>query len=337
MRLRRADRSAPGFRRVRRGRGFAYLDADGQRVDDEETIQRIEQLVIPPAWREVWICSDPRGHLQSTGVDAAGRTQYLYHPSWREQRDHQKFREMEEFAGALPGLRTRVGRALRSDDQPSRERVAAGATRLLDVGLFRVGGEQYADESGHFGLSTLTHEHLRWDGGRAVFDYPGKSGVRHVIEVGDAASVELLRQLCRRRSGPPELLSYREGRRWCRLGSDGINDYIKANSGQAFSAKDFRTWNATVFAAGRLDYFERRPLPRARSRQRVIKAVVDEVAGILGNTAAVARRSYIDPRVLDNYLSGTTVGIDIEHVETLGQVGARRRRDVERAVLRMLA
>ncbi len=336
MRLRRADRSVPGFRRVRRGRGFVYLDSDGERIGDDEAIERIEQLTIPPAWRDVWICTDPRGHLQATGIDAAGRTQYLYHSLWREQRDRQKFREMEEFARALPGLRTRVRRALRDSDQPTRERVAAGATRLFDVGLFRVGSEQYADESGHYGLATLTREHLRLDSGNAVFDYLGKSGIRQVLEIDDPESVDLLRQLCRRRSGPPELLSYRQGRRWCRLGSDGINDYIKANAGQAFSAKDFRTWNATVIAAGRLDYFERRPLPRPRSRQRVIRAVVKEVAEILGNTPAVARRSYIDPRVLDRYMSGTTIGVDIEQVGAMAQVGERRRREAERAVLRML-
>jgi DNA topoisomerase I len=337
VRLRRADRSLAGFVRARRGRGFTYLDADGERIEDEDTIERIEQLAIPPAWRDVWICPDPRGHLQATGVDAAGRTQYLYHTVWREQRDSQKFREMEDFARALPGLRRRVRAALRSGDEPSRERVAAGATRLLDIGLFRVGSEQYADESGHFGLATLTREHLRWNNGCAVFDYLGKGGVRQVLEISDAESVELLRRLCRRRSGPPELLSFRQSRSWCRLGSDGINDYIKANAGEEFSAKDFRTWNATVLAAARLEHFERRPLPRPRSRQRVIRAVVKEVGEMLGNTPAVARGSYIDPRVLDSYLSGTTTGVEIEHVETLAEVGDRRRREVELAVLRMLA
>jgi DNA topoisomerase I len=336
MRLRRADRSLPGFVRARRGRGFSYLDAEGERIGDEETIERIEQLAIPPAWREVWICPDPRGHLQATGIDAAGRTQYLYHAVWREQRDSQKFREMEDFAHALPTLRRRVQTALRSDNEPSRERVGAGATRLLDVGLFRVGGEQYADESGHFGLATLTREHLSWSNGCAVFDYLGKGGVRQVLEISDADSVELLRRLCRRRSGPPELLSFREGRNWCRLGSEGVNDYIKANAGEEFSAKDFRTWNATVLAAARLEHFERRPTSRPRSRQRVIRAVVKEVGEMLGNTPAVARRSYIDPRVLDSYLSGITIGVEIEHAETLGEIGDRRRRKLELAVLRLL-
>lgn len=321
---------------MRRGRGFSYLDAGGESIADEETIARIESLAIPPAWREVWICPDPRGHLQATGIDAAGRKQYLYHSIWREQRDRQKFREMEEFARALPRLRTTVRRALRASDEPSRERVAAGATRLLDIGLFRVGSEQYAEESGHFGLATLTREHLRWRDGQAVFDYIGKSGVQHTLRISDADSIELLRQLGKRRSGPPELLSYRNGRSWVRLGSEGINDYIKRNASPDFSAKDFRTWNATALAAARLAYFELHPTPRARSRQRVIRAVIREVAEMLGNTPAVARRSYIDPRVLDGYLAGTSIDVGIERVETLAEVGERRRREVEAAVLRML-
>ena len=337
MRLRRADRAAPGLQRVRRGRGFAYLDADGERITDDDVIERIGALAIPPAWVEVWICPDPRGHLQATGTDAAGRTQYLYHASWREQQDRRKFREMEGFARALPKLRTQVTRVLRAGEEPSRERVGAGATRLLDIGLFRVGSEQYADEdTGGFGLATLTREHLSWRDGKAVFDYLGKGGIQRVLEISDADSIALLRQLCKRRSGPPELLSYRNGRAWCRLGSDGINDYIKDSTGEDFSAKDFRTWNATTLAAARLAYFEHHPLPRSRSRQRVIRTVIGEVAEMLGNTPAVARRSYVDPRVVDKYLSGTAIDVDIPHVETLTEVGNRRRRDVERAVLRML-
>ena len=337
MRLRRSDCSLPGLQRVRRGRGFSYLDKGGKRLADDQTLERIEALAIPPAWREVWICPDPRGHLQATGIDAAGRKQYLYHELWRERRDHQKFREMQEFAHILPRLRTKVQRALDARGDPTRERVAAGATRLLDVGLFRVGSAQYADdETGGFGLATLTREHLRWRGDCAIFDYLGKSGVERVIEISDPESVALLRQLGRRRSGPPELLSYRDGRSWHRLGSEGINDYIKENAGEAFSAKDFRTWNATALAAARLAHFEQHPTPRPRSRQRVIRAVVKEVAETLGNTPAVARRAYIDPRVLDGYLAGTTIDTGIDQVESLAALSDRHRREIERALLRML-
>jgi DNA topoisomerase IB len=337
MRLRRTDCSEPGLRRVRRGRGFCYVDSGGEPVSDDETIERIAALAIPPAWKDVWICPDERGHLQATGIDAAGRKQYLYHELWRERRDRQKFREMQEFAHALPRLRTKVQRALAAGTEPTRERVAAGATRLLDIGLFRVGSEQYADEqTGGFGLATLTREHLSFDRGCAVFDYLGKSGVQRVLKISDRESVALLRQLDRRRSGPPELLSYRDGRSWHRLGSDGINDYIKACAGADYSAKDFRTWNATALAAARLAYFEAHPTARPRSRQRVIRAVIKEVSEMLGNTPAVARRAYVDPRVLDNYLSATTIDVGIEQVETIAEVGGRRRREIELALLRML-
>jgi DNA topoisomerase-1 len=337
MRLRRADCSLPGLGRVRSGRGFSYVDADGERIADQETLERIAALVIPPAWREVWICPDPRGHLQATGLDAAGRKQYLYHELWREQQERRKFRDMEEFAHVLPRLRTKVQRALDASDEPTRERVGAAAARLLDIGLFRVGGEQYADDrTGGFGLATLTREHLRWRGDCAVFDYLGKSGVEQVLKISDPASVALLRQVCQRRSGPPELLSYRDRRRWYSLGSDGINDYIKAKAGEDFSAKDFRTWNATALAAARLAHFEQHPTPRPRSRQRVIGAVIKEVAEMLGNTPAVARRSYVDPRVLDGYLSGTTIEVGIDHGDSLAELSDRRRREIELAVLRML-
>lgn len=337
MRLRRADCSLPGFRRARHGRGFSYIDAAGEPIDDEQTLARIGALAIPPAWRDVWICPDPRGHLQATGIDDAGRKQYLYHEVWREQRDRQKFVAMQEFARVLPRLRTRVQRALDGSDELTRRRVAAGATRLLDVGLFRVGGERYADEeTGGFGLATLTREHLRWRGDHAVFDYLAKSGVERVLEISDGESVKLLRQLCRRRSGPPELLSFRDGRSWRSLGSDGITDYIKENAGEEFSAKDFRTWNATAVAAARLAHFEQHPLPRPRSRPRVVRATVKEVAEMLGNTPAVARRSYIDPRVIDSYLAGRTIDVAIDHVDSLGELTNRRRRGVELALLRML-
>jgi DNA topoisomerase-1 len=335
VRLRHADCSGPGIARVRRGRGFGYRDASGVHLDDSPTLDRIRALAIPPAWEGVWICSDPRGHLQATGIDAAGRKQYLYHPVWREQRDQEKFRDMEAFSKNLPRLRRHVGEALRTSDEPTRERVAAGAVRLLDIGLFRVGSEQYADDSGGVGLATLTAEHLRVSGGEAKFDYLGKSGVRRVLTISDPDSVALLRSLRGRRGGPAELLAYRERRRWHQLGSDAINHYIKQAAGDAFSAKDFRTWNATAFAAARLAAFAQSPVQR--SRQRVVGRVIGEVAEMLGNTPAVARRAYVDPRVVDAYLSGSTIDIAVEGVSSLAGLGERRRRRVELAVLDLLA
>jgi DNA topoisomerase-1 len=335
VRLRHADCSAPGITRIRRGRGFSYTDATGAALTEAEALERIQALTIPPAWREVWICPDARGHLQATGIDAAGRKQYLYHPLWRERRDRQKFHEMEAFARALPRLRRHLRDALHATDEPTRERVAAGAVRLLDIGLFRVGSEQYADDSGGFGLATLTMEHLTVRGTEMVFDYPGKSGVRQVLTISDAESVALLKSLRSRRSGPAELFAYRERRRWHRLASDGINDYIKATAGDDFSAKDFRTWNATAFAAARFAAFQHSPAQH--SRQRVARAVIGEVAEMLGNTPAVAKRAYVDPRVVDAYLSGSTIEVGVQRISSLAELSDRRRRRIELAVLDLLS
>jgi len=333
-RLRRSDCSAPGLRRVRRGRGFGYLDAGGERVDDEETLARIRELGIPPAWEEVWICPDPRGHLQATGIDAAGRKQYLYHAVWRELRDRQKFQTMEDFAEALPGLRRQVDADLRSTEDLSRGRVLACAVRMIDVGQFRIGGEEYAKEEGGLGLATLGRQHVRISGGAAVFDYPAKSGVQRVLELRDPDCVAVLTVLRRRRGGPDELLAYREGRRWKPVRSDDINEYVKEHLGAQFSAKDFRTWNATVLAA--VELAKRVPEEgRRRSSKRVFSAVAREVAAVLGNTPAVARRSYIDPRVFDRYPQ-VALRRTIDDISRLDETPDARRRAIERGVLDLL-
>ncbi|MFL5854404.1 MAG: DNA topoisomerase IB [Solirubrobacteraceae bacterium] len=308
-RLRRSDCSTPGLRRRRRGRGFEYLDADGARVDDPETLARINALAIPPAWTDVWICPDPRGHLQATGVDAAGRKQYRYHDAWRARRDRQKFEEMLEFARALPRLRRRVARDLRAvqDGGVSRERVLACAARLLDRGFFRIGSESYAEGNGSYGLATIRKEHVRLDGDDIVFDYPSKSGRRRVQAVADPDVREVVAALKRRRGEADGLLAYREGRRWVEVRSDDINEYLKASARlDTVSAKDFRTWNGTVLAAMALARREGRVSSKT-ARKRAITAAVREVAVFLGNTPAVARSSYIDPRVFDRFLSGWTI------------------------------
>jgi DNA topoisomerase IB len=330
--LRRADCAGPGLGRIRRGRGFSYDDADGRRLTDKETLARIRDLAIPPAWQDVWICPDPLGHLQATGVDAAGRRQYLYHPVWRELRDRKKFAQMEDFGRTLPRLRRRVDADLRGTE-PSRERVLACAVRLLDLGLFRIGGEEYAEQGGGLGLATLRREHVNLRDGAAVFDYPAKSGIRRVHQVRDPASIAVIGDLRRRRGGPEELLAHRTGRRWQPLRSDDINGYIKERLGPEFSAKDFRTWNATVLAA--VGLAARGGPPRSRTaRRRAISAVVRDVAEVLGNTPAVARRSYIDPRVVDRYPSGATIAASTDgDLDTLGD---RRRRRLELAVLALL-
>lgn len=289
---------------------------------------RVAELAIPPAWEDVWICPDPLGHLQATGTDAAGRKQYLYHPRWREHRDRQKFRQMEDFARELPRLRRRVTADL-SDRGVGRERVLACAVRMLDVGLFRVGGEEYAEQGGGRGLATIRREHVTLRNGSLVFDYPAKSGVRRVHAIADEASREVVAALKKRRGGGEELLAYRNGRKWCDVRSEDINDYIKEHLGADHSAKDFRTWNATVLAAVNLAVAGEASSPTAR--KRVIKACVKDVAEMLGNTPAVARRSYIDPRVFDRYLSGWT--IRAAEAAALDDLAERRRRRLELAVL----
>jgi DNA topoisomerase I len=333
-RLRRSDCSEPGLRRLRRGRGFAYQDSDGNRIEDQEVLGRIGELAIPPAWKDVWICPDPWGHLQATGIDAAGRKQYLYHARWRERRDRQKFRRMMEFARELPRLRRRIRRDIKQDGM-TQQRVLAGAVRLLDVGLFRIGSEEYAEDDHGVGLATVRKEHVSVNGTRIVFDYPGKGGVRRTHVIDDPLSHELIRALKRRRGGGEELLAYRAGRGWCPLRSDDINDYLKQRAGEHFTAKDFRTWNATVLAAVSLATNAADATSRT-ARKRAINDACRGVAQILGNTPAVARRSYIDPRVFDRYQSGWTIAGAITEIKQLDPANDGDRARLENAVLDLL-
>jgi DNA topoisomerase IB len=334
-RLRRSDCSGPGVRRVRRGRGFSYVDAQGRRVESAEELARIRDLVIPPAWEDVWICPDPFGHLQATGVDAAGRRQYLYHARWREHRDRAKFERMLSFADSLPGLRRRLARILRDADDLDRETVLAAAVRLLDIGMFRVGSEQYADEDHGIGLATVRKEHVQVHGDTVEFDYPGKGGLRRQQVIEDAVTHGLIASLKRRRGGPAELLAWRDGRKWRDVRSADINEYLKEQLGEDFSAKDFRTWNATVMAAVTLAV-DGRDAATKTARKRAINRAVKAVSELLGNTPAVARRSYIDPRVFDRYLSGWTIGAALQRIPDLDVADDRVRTAVERAVIDLL-
>jgi DNA topoisomerase I len=317
----------PGLRRRRRGRGFSYLDLEGRPVRDESTLERIRALAIPPAWEDVWICPDANGHLQATGVDAAGRKQYRYHDLWRERRDRQKFAEMVDFARALPRLRRRIARDLKAGDNgaPSRERVLACAARMLDLGFFRIGSESYATGNGSFGLATIRKGHVRIAGDDVVFDYPAKSAQRRVQAIADPDVRAVVAALKRRRGGPDELLAYRAERRWVAVRSEDVNGYLKDRAGAPVSAKDFRTWNGTVLAAVALARRGDRPSSKT-ARRRAIAAAVREVAVFLGNTPAVARSSYIDPRVIDCFLSG----------DTIAPAHERGRRAIEAAVLALI-
>jgi DNA topoisomerase I len=311
-RLRRSDSSLPGITRRGRGRGFEYLLPDGTRVTDPETLDRVRALAIPPAWRDVWICQDPWGHLQALGTDAAGRKQYLYHERWRTRRDEAKFERMLVFARALPTLRRDVQRSLRRPEVDL-QRVQACAVRLLDRGFFRMGSESYAEQNETYGLATLLKRHARVRGSIVVFDYTAKGGARRIQEFRDPDVARLVRLLKTRRGGGPELLAYRNGRRWIDLRSTDINEYIKESTGGDFTAKDFRTWNATLLAAVALAVADEASTKTARGR--VITAAVKTVAGYLGNTPSVCRSSYIDPRVFDRYRAGATVGDAIERMD----------------------
>ncbi|MFN2617513.1 MAG: DNA topoisomerase IB [Thermoleophilaceae bacterium] len=307
-RLRRADCSAPGIRRRRRGKGFEYLDEDGRTITEPSVLERVRELSIPPAWEDVWICPWPLGHIQATGTDAAGRKQYRYHDHWRERRDRQKFESMEEFARSLPRLRKRVDRDLALDGMP-RERVLACATRLLDRGFFRIGSEDYAEENDTYGVATMRKRHVRVDDEVVTFDYESKGGKRRMQAFGDPAVAEIVRSLRRRRGGSQELLAFKEDGRWRDVKSPDVNEYVREAAGGDFSAKDFRTWGATVLAAVALGVSgaaaaEGTKTARKRAKTRAIK----EVARYLGNTPAVARASYIDPRVFDRFDGGVTIG-----------------------------
>jgi DNA topoisomerase IB len=311
------------------------VDEDGRRVRDRELLERLRGLTIPPAWKDVWICPDPLGHLQATGIDAAGRKQYLYHSTWREHRDREKFRRMTRFGERLPKLRRALARHLRPDEL-SHERVLACAVRLLDLGMFRIGSEQYAEDDGGIGLATIRRDHVAVRDRTAVFDYPAKGGVRRAQEIDDPRCVAVITALKRRRGGPAELLAYRTGRRWHPLRSDEINEYLKRRLGQEFSAKDFRTWNATVMAAVSLATVGREAATKT-ARKRAIDGAVRAVAELLGNTPAVARRSYIDPCVFDRYLSGWTIAAELERLPSLDPSEDRIRARIEHAVLELLA
>lgn len=316
-RLRRVDCAGPGITRRKRGRGFEYVDARGSRVDDLQTLQRIKDLGIPPAWTNVWICPHPNGHLQAVGVDAAGRKQYLYHEAWRRRRDQEKFDHMVEFARSLPKVRHLTNEAL-LDKGMTRERVLACAVRLLDRGFFRIGGESYAEENETFGLATMRKEHVKLSDGTVLFEYIAKSKKERFLALVDPPVYEVVSALKRRRSGGDELLAYRVGKEWRDVKSMDINLYLKEIAGGDYSAKDFRTWHGTVLAAVALSV-STEAFGTKTGRKRAVARAVQEASHYLGNTPAVCRKSYIDPRVIDRYEAGVTIaGV----VEELGEVEA---------------
>jgi DNA topoisomerase I len=336
-RLRRVDCSGPGIARKGRGRGFEYFDAvTGAKVTDPDTLQRIRDLAIPPAWTEVWICPVANGHLQAVGTDAAGRRQYLYHDAWRARRDAEKFDRMLDFARTLPRLRAVCAERLEGGDELTRERVLACAVRLLDQGFFRIGTEAYAEANDSFGIATLRREHASVDGDTVVFDYPAKGGKQRVQGIVDPAVRDIVERLKRRRSGPADLLCYRAGGRWVDLTSRDVSDAVKDVCGPEHSAKDFRTWTATVLAAVAVAVSGAAATSET-ARDRAVTRAVAEVAHYLGNTPVVARSAYIDPRVFDRYRSGWTIAGVLDDLGAHTDLGAPSIQGrVEEAVLDLL-
>jgi DNA topoisomerase I len=329
-RLRRTSPDDPGWTRRRAGKGFVYLDESGKRLSARRT-QRVKDLVIPPAWEDVWITPYENGHLQAVGTDEAGRRQYLYHPDWRTRRDAAKHDRVLQFGRALSRAREKVLTDLGTDGM-SLERACAVAVRLLDLGYFRIGNDVYADKHGSFGLTTLERQHVRKQGKVLVFCFVGKSGIEHRVEIDDRATVAALDAMRRRRGGDDRLLAFKDGRTWRSLDSTRVNDYVRESTGLDATAKDFRTWHATVLAAAALAETDE-PGESKASRKRAVSGAMKEVAEFLGNTPAQARTSYVDPRVIDAYEEGKTIhGTTRRHYRKADD----RQAALERAVLRLL-
>jgi DNA topoisomerase IB len=336
MRLRRVDCAGAGIRRVRRGRGFSYVGSAGQPVRDAETLKRIKNLVIPPAWEDVWICSVPNGHIQATGSDAAGRRQYLYHEAWRVARGRDKHARILMFARKLPKARDQMREDLLRP-KPDKRRVLAGAARLLDLGFFRIGSEEYAETNSSFGLATLLREDVTVSrDGVIAFDYIAKGGARRELSISEPGLHRLIATLKRRTDDNAELLAYKTSKGWHDVRSTDINDYLAEIVGD-YTAKDFRTWHATVLCAVALAVSTNAPTTEA-ARRRAVARAVKETAEYLGNTPAVCRNSYIDPRIFDRYNDGRTVHGALERLGTDSGPGELATQGpIEQAVLRLLS
>ncbi|MDT7572184.1 MAG: hypothetical protein QOE05_2358 [Actinomycetota bacterium] len=312
-----------------------YVDAGGTLVTDAAVLERIKALVIPPAWNDVWICPTASGHIQATGVDARGRRQYRYHDVWRLQRDLAKHDRILDFAARLPAARERIKADL-AGDELTRDRVLACAVRLLDLGFFRIGGEQYAEENQTYGLATMRKEHVRVSKGILTFDYTAKSGKHLHKSLAEPEVGAVIAALKRRRGGGEEVLAYRgPSGEWVDVKSADINAYLRSVTEGEDSAKDFRTWSATVLAAIGLAVSTNAVTESAR--KRAVTRVVKEVSEQLGNTPAVCRSSYIDPRIIDLYDAGMTIRKDLDLLGADASYGEPAFQGaIEGAVLRLL-
>ena len=313
----------PGIRRRKAGKSFRYVDADGRPVDDARTWDRIARLVIPPAWTDVWICRDARGHIQATGRDQRGRKQYIYHPDWRAHRDEAKYGRMAEFGRALPRLRRRVEADLARHGLP-REKVLAAVVRIMEETSVRIGNDEYAEANKSFGLTTLRKRHVAsLTGAGAVFEFRGKSGKDHRTGIHDRRLAAVIRR-CEELPGQ-RLFQFvdHDGRRHA-ISSHDVNAYIREATGGPFTAKDFRTWSGTLHCAQALA--QAGPAENRGAEKRIVAACVKQVAGVLGNTPAVCRSSYIHPKVLELYGSG----------DLAARLARPSTREAEKALLQVL-
>jgi DNA topoisomerase I len=330
--LRYVSDAQPGLHRRRRGSGFSYVDADGKLVRDKDTLARIKSLVIPPAWSDVWICPNPKGHLQVTGRDARGRKQSRYHPRWREVRDETKYERMTIFGAALPAIRERVEHDLSLPGMP-RLKILSAIVRLMEVTLIRVGNEEYARENQSYGLTTMRNKHVEVAGSTVTFKFQGKSKVRHTVDINDRRLARII-QRCQDLPGY-ELFQYIDGDgNHHTVDSSDVNDYLREMTNEDFTAKDFRTWAGTVLACSMLQEFESFE-SQTQAKKNVVQAIKD-VAARLGNTPSVCRKCYVHPAVLDTYFSGAMIKTVKKRVEEETADSATALRQEEVALLNLL-
>ncbi len=331
--LRYVNDTRPGIQRKRWRQGFRYIAADGAPLREKQTLARIKSLVIPPAWTEVWICPNPKGHLQATGRDAKGRKQSRYHPRWREVRDETKYERMLLFGGALPAIRGRVDHDLSLPGLP-RDKVLATIVRLMEKTLIRVGNPEYARDNKSYGLTTMRNRHVEVDGSTVTFTFQGKSRVHHTIDVSDRKLAKIVRR-CLDLPGY-ELFQYvdKDGTHHT-IGSDDVNEYLRETTQQHFTAKDFRTWAGTVLACMTLQEFESFE-SESQAKKNIVQAI-QTVAARLGNTPSVCRKCYVHPAVLESYLSGQIIQRVIDEAGVAEVVAASHAlREEETAVMNLL-
>jgi DNA topoisomerase-1 len=330
--LRYVSDQMPGIRRRRAGKGWTYIGVDGKPIRDRNEIARINKLAIPPAYTDVWICPNPRGHLQATGRDAKGRKQYRYHPRWREVRDETKYDRMMAFADALPRIRAQVDRDLARPGLP-REKVLATVVELLDLGRIRIGNEEYAQQNESYGLTTMRDEHVDVQGSTIKFRFRGKSGKQHEVDVKDRRLANVVRR-CQDLGGE-ELFTYSDGDDQPHpINSDDVNEYLQEISGNDFTAKDFRTWTGTVRASKALR--DLGPPESEREAKRKINEAVKDVSQYLGNTPAICRKCYVHPRVIEAFIDGNLMPPAEEAKKAVEKDEDQALRDDEMSVLTLL-